>query len=58
MFDLRPHETTRMSLGHQPFLRLVLTCLKELDGDPKDKKDNSNKPDREEQVHESSILEV
>ena len=45
----RPLETTRMSLGHQPFLRLVLTCLKELDGDPKDKKDSSNKPDREEQ---------
>jgi hypothetical protein len=45
----RPLETTRMSLGHQPFLRLVLTCLKELDGDPKDKKDNSSKPDREEQ---------
>jgi len=37
-----------MSLGHQPFLRLVLTCLKELDGDPKDKKETI-KPDREEQ---------
>lgn len=37
-----------MSLGHQPFLRLVLTCLKELDGDTKDKKETI-KPDREEQ---------
>jgi hypothetical protein len=37
-----------MSLGHQPFLRLVLTCLKELDGDLKDKKETM-KPDREEQ---------
>ena len=45
----RPFETTRMSMGHQPFLRLVLTCLKELDGDSKDKKDSSSKPDREEQ---------
>jgi len=39
----------KLTVGHQPFLRLVLTCLKELDGDPKDKKDSSNKPDREEQ---------
>ena len=37
-----------VSLGHVPFLHVVLTCIRELDADCKDKKDKADKEEQKE----------